>query len=294
MSVPGEPFHRRAGTMARDGFELVLTPEDAGWGHASLRIAALPAGGACTVPTARDEVLVVALAGSAVVAVDGVDFPLHGRRDVFGGLSDVVYAPVGSTVVVRSEAGGRFAVAGARATRRFEPCRVAAAALPVELRGAGSCSRQVVDLCTPESVPADRLIACEVYTPAGNWSSYPPHKHDEAGPGETVLEEIYYFEVANGPSAPGAGYQRVYGGGRRDIDVLAEVRSGDVVLVPYGWHGPTMAMPGYDLYHLNVMAGPGSVRAWRVCLDADHAWVAQTWAGQAVDPRLPLAVAPAE
>ena len=130
-------------------------------------------------------------------------------------------------------------------------------AVPVELRGAGQASRQVNNFCTPEAFEADKLIACEVLTPAGNWSSYPPHKHDEARDGESELEEIYYFEVADGPAGPGIGYQRVYGHASAEIDVLAEVRTGDVVVIPHGWHGPSMAVPGYDLYYLNVMAGPG-------------------------------------
>ena len=104
--------------------------------------------------------------------------------------------------------GGRFALPAARATRRLAVPVQPAGKVPVELRGAGSCSRQVNNFCTPEAFEADQLIACEVLTPAGNWSSYPPHKHDEDRPGESVLEEIYYFEVR--PAAAMA-YQRVYG-----------------------------------------------------------------------------------
>ena len=97
-----------------------------------------------------------------------------------------------------------------------------------------------------------------------------------------MLEEIYYFEV-DGDDGP--GYQRVYGlGPGPEIDVLAEVRTGDVVLIPHGWHGPSMAAPGYDLYYLNVMAGPGDERAWRICDDPAHAWVRDTWADQADRP----------
>ncbi|MEO7235010.1 MAG: 5-deoxy-glucuronate isomerase, partial [Lapillicoccus sp.] len=155
---------------------------------------------------------------------------------------------------------------------------------------------------TPGVLDAERLIACEVVTPAGNWSSYPPHKHDEHRAGvESELEEIYYVEVqpeTGAPATPGAdpiGYLRVYGTGDRQIDVLAEVRSGDVVLVPFGWHGPAMAVPGYDLYYLNVMAGPvhdGAERAWLICDDPAHGWVRETWATQDVDPRLPLGGTP--
>jgi 5-deoxy-glucuronate isomerase len=165
--------------------------------------------------------------------------------------------------------------------------------VPVELRGAGSCSREVRNFGVPAVLDADSIIACEVLTPAGNWSSYPPHKHDEEREGvETELEEIYYFEVQPAgpvpPSADPVGYQRVYGTEERPIDVFAEVRSGDVVLVPHGWHGPSMAAPGYDLYYLNVMAGPGTSRAWLICDDPSHGWVRGTWEGMAVDPRLPF------
>jgi 5-deoxy-glucuronate isomerase len=135
----------------------------------------------------------------------------------------------------------------------------------------------------------------EVLTPSGNWSSFPPHKHDEDREGEAELEEIYYFEIGHGGGNPGVGYQRVYPSGPdRETDVLAEVRSGDVVLIPDGWHGPSMAVPGYDMYYLNVMAGPSPDRAWLICDDPAHAWVRGTWEQQPVDPRLPLYRAPQE
>ena len=158
--------------------------------------------------------------------------------------------------------------------------------VPVELRGAGACSRQVNNYCLPGTFDAEQLLVCEVLTPGGNWSSYPPHKHDEARPGqESELEEIYYFRIAG---EDGFAYQRVYGTQDRPIDVLAEVRSGDTVLIPHGWHGPSIAAPGYDLYYLNVMAGPGQDRAWLICDDPAHGWVRETWRSQDVDDRLPF------
>ena len=197
----------------------------------------------------------------------GPDQPL-GARPVEGGADLGVWAPR-----VRS-----------LAVRLGDP----AAEVPVELRGAGQASRQVNNVCTPASFPADKMIVVEVLTPGGNWSSYPPHKHDEAGPAESELEEIYYFEVSATSGTRGVGYQRVYGRPGRPVDVLAEVRTGDVVLVPHGWHGPSMAAPGYDLYYLNVMAGPGAERAWLITDDPAHAWVRQTWTGTPVDDRLPF------
>ena len=262
-----------------------ITPEDAGWGYSGLRIVRLAAGGEYRGDTGPDELVVLPLAGSCTVEAGSEGAALAGRDDVFEAVSDLAYVPRSTRLTITSEAGGRFALATARARRALPFRYIAAKDVPIELRGAGNCSRQVINFATPDVLDADRLIACEVITPSGNWSSYPPHKHDEDRPGvETPLEEIYYFEVAGG----GMAYQRVYG---PDIDVLAEVRSGDAVLIPHGWHGPSMATPGYDLYYLNVMAGPAE-RTWLICDDPAHAWVRDTWVNQVADPRLPMTEAP--
>ncbi|HSK27116.1 MAG TPA: 5-deoxy-glucuronate isomerase, partial [Jiangellales bacterium] len=259
-----------------------------GWGWSSLRVLELPPRGSHRLQTGEEEMVVLPLAGSCTVTVDGELYELAGRRSVVTGVTDRVYLPRDAEVVVDSAAGGRFALPGARCSRRLAPRYRAAADVPVEVRGAGSCSRQVNNFCAADTFEADRLIAVEVLTPAGNWSSYPPHKHDEDRPGEeSELEEVYYFEVAAGPAGPGFAMHRVYGTEQRPVDVLAEVRTGDVVLVPHGWHGPSVAAPGYDLYYLNVMAGPGE-RVWQICDDPAHAWVRSTWDDQDPDPRLPL------
>jgi 5-deoxy-glucuronate isomerase len=277
--------HLRQGTAGADGFALEITPESAGWGFSGLRILELEVGGAHAFATDEDELIVLPLAGGCSVVADGNTFALAGREDVFSGVTDFLYVPISSNVEVASAGGGRFALLSARADRRLEARHVRAHQVPVELRGAGSASRQVNNFCSPEAFAADRLIAVEVLTPAGNWSSYPPHKHDEDVPGvETALEEIYYFEVAG----DGFAYQRVYASGpEHQIDVCAEVHSGDAIVMPHGYHGPSMAAPGYDLYYLNVMAGPGE-RAWRFRDDPAHAWIRATWAEQDVDPRLPM------
>jgi 5-deoxy-glucuronate isomerase len=284
-------LHLPAGTARESPYSVAITPEQAGWGHAGLRILELPAGATHRFECGPDEVLVLPLSGSCQVECEGRRFELAGRENVLTAVSDFAYAPIGSSVAVFSQTGGRFALPSARSRRRLAPRYMAASEVLVELRGAGSCSRQVNNFCTPGVFETDRMIACEVLTPAGNWSSYPPHKHDEELPGETALEEIYYFEVAAGPAGAGLAYQRVYGTAERPLDVLAEVRSGDVVLVPHGWHGPSMAPPGYDLYYLNVMAGPGEERAWLITDDPAHGWVRESWRTQKVDPRLPMASA---
>jgi 5-deoxy-glucuronate isomerase len=247
--------------------------------YAHLRVIELAPAATEVLETGDEELLVLPLAGACTVRCDGETFELAGRRDVFSGVSGFAYAPRDAEVAITSAGGGRFALPSAPAQRRLAPRAVAAADVAVELRGAGQCSRQVNNFCAPEAFDADRLIAVEVLTPAGNWSSYPPHKHDTDGAHEVALEEIYYFEVARG----GIGYQRVYG----SLDVCREVRTGDTVEIPHGFHGPSMAAPGYDLYYLNVMAGPGE-RAWRFSDDPEHAWIRETWAAQAIDPRVPL------
>ena len=289
MSTQTRPdLHLRAGDAATEGCALLVTPETAGWTYSGLAVLDLVPGESRTWRTGPAETLVMSLSGSCSVTGEGESFTVTGRDGVFAGPSDFVYVPRDAEVTIASEAGGRFALPSAVCERRLPLRHQPASAVPVELRGAGAASRQVNNFCTPDAFEADALIACEVLTPGGNWSSYPPHKHDEATPTESVLEEIYYFEVAAGPAGPGLGYQRVYGHVDKQIDVLAEVRQGDVVLIPHGWHGPSMAAPGYDLYYLNVMAGPGHERAWRICDDPAHGWVRDTWAGQAVDPRLPF------
>ncbi|MEV7012480.1 5-deoxy-glucuronate isomerase [Streptosporangium sp. NPDC051022] len=263
-----------AGSATLAPWALWVTPESAGWTYAGLRLLTL-SGESVRFCTGDEEMLVLPLSGSCEVECDGVRLVLEGRTSVFHAVSDFAYLPVDTTV--RITGAGRFALPSARATRSFPVRYGAARGVPVEVRGAGHASHQVNNFCAPDAFDCDRLIAVEVLTPGGNWSSYPPHKHDSAAAGETELEEIYYFEG-------GPGYQRVYG----THDVLAEVSAGDVVLVPRGYHGPSMATPGYDLYHLSVLAGPGRKRSMVSCDDPRHAWIRSSWAEQAVDPRLPM------
>ncbi|NRQ39702.1 5-deoxy-glucuronate isomerase [Nonomuraea sp. NN258] len=269
------------GKAAAGPWAVEITPALAGWTYSGLRVADLT-GGPLSFETGGEEMLVLPLSGACTVGVAGMTFELAGRRSVFDGPSDFAYLPIGERITLTGA--GRVALPAARATRSLEPRHVPADEVPVEIRGAGQASRQVNNFCAPGVFECDKLVAVEVLTPGGNWSSYPPHKHDTQNPGEAVLEEIYYFEVAG----QGLGYQRVYSSERGLIDTLAEVSSGDVVLVPYGYHGPSMAAPGYDLYYLNVLAGPAQERSMAFCDDPRHAWIRDSWAGQDVDPRLPF------
>jgi 5-deoxy-glucuronate isomerase len=304
MSGSSSQWFLPRGSARRDGCDVLVDRSVPGWQHTGLRVVTLDAGQRWSVDEPGWEYVVLPLSGAASVACTDPAGVTHqavllGRASVFAGSTDVAYVPAGSSFEVSgTAAGSRIAICAARARDRGATTafrHITADEVPVELRGAGSCSREVRNFAVPGTLEADSIIAVEVVTPAGNWSSYPPHKHDEDRDGvEAELEEIYYFEtqVEGGAPATGrndpVGYQRVYGTAERPIDVLAEVRTGDVVLVPHGWHGPSMAAPGYDLYYLNVMAGPGDQRAWLICDDPTHGWVRQTWEGMAVDPRLPL------
>jgi 5-deoxy-glucuronate isomerase len=264
--------------------DAAITPDDAGWTYCGLTVVTLDAGETHTLSTGSAETLVLPLSGGCTVSVEDATFTVAGRESVFTSTTDFVYLPRDAVAEVSSAGGAKLAFPSSVCERRLPARYVPAANTPVELRGAGRCSRQVNNFCTPEAFEADKLIACEVLTPGGNWSSYPPHKHDETRDGECELEEIYYFEVAK----DGMGYQRVYGTQDRPIDVLEEVHTDDVVLIPHGWHGPSMATPGYDLYYLNVMAGPGENREWLIRDDPAHGWIRETWHDEKVDPRLPF------
>lgn len=295
--VPGlvgrsAPCYLPAGTTASETYSVSVGPAEAGWSYSWLRVVEVPPSGAVEVSTDGWEMIVLPLAGGCTVECGAFEAELTGRRSVFDRVSDFAYVPRETVARLASADGARLAIPAARAEHKLPARYGRAEDVPVEIRGAGPCSRQVNNFASPDGFETDRLVSVEVLTPGGNWSSYPPHKHDEVRDGEAVLEELYYFEVTGGAAsgAPGpGGYQRVYRSGpEHEIDVLAEVSSGDVVLVPYGYHGPSMAAPGYDLYYLNVLAGPSPVRTMAFCDDPAHAWVRQSWAGQPIDARLPM------
>ena len=280
----GARLHLPSGTAGEGADPLVITPERASWSFAGLRVLRLAAGERRRVETGDQEVLVLPLSGGCVVRCGDAEFELAGRRSVWTRVTDFAYAPRDSTVEVSSGGGGEFAIPSARARRRLAPAYGPAERVPVEVRGAGVATRQVTNLCAPDAFLADRLVAVEVLTPAGNWSSYPPHKHDEAREGEAILEEIYYFRIRGDH---GFGVHRTY---TKDgeIDETVTVRDGDAFLVPRGYHGPCVAAPDHDMYYLNVLAGPAPERSMAFCDDPDHGWVRQAWPSRRPDPRVPM------
>lgn len=285
------------GELTRDGWESVVETGSENWKYAGFRVAELN-GNSVSLDAEKLERIILPLNGSFTVTyqLEG-DSGVHtqvliGRKSVFHGTSDSLYLPTGTSATISGH--GRVSVSEAPTENIFPLNYMTAEETPVEIRGAGRSTRQVQNFGTPAALKADRFIVCEVITPAENWSSYPPHKHDEDIPGhESHLEEVYYFETAvtRGATAPDnadpIGYMRNYGSSAGEIDTLEEVRTGDIGLVPFGWHGPCMAAPGYDLYYLNVMAGPSEERIWLISDDPAHAWVRETWNDQEPDPRLP-------
>src|SRR6266852_4322589 len=201
------------------------------------------------------------------------------RKDVFDGFPYALYLPAANAVTFTAETVCEIAECRVPSEARLEPRLVTPGDVVSSLRGGGNASRQIVDVMTP-AFPADKLMVIEVYTPGGNWSSYPPHKHDVHNPpAEVDLDEIYYYRM----NRPGAfAHQRLYSSDRQR-DTVVTVHDGDAVLVHEGYH-PVVAGSGYDTYYLNFIAG--SARSLAITEDPIHTWIRSSW--KDVDPRLPL------
>lgn len=256
---------------ASTGREIVnVTPERAGWTHVGFRAVRLAAGETETVNTSTRELCLVVLTGTVTVTVDGQTYKkLGSRTSVFDKVSPAaVYVPGGKTVVVLAETDAELGLCSAptgntpHAVRVIDP-----ASMRRSVRGQGTNTRYVCDVLPHDDPTAAHLLVVEVITPASHSSSYPPHKHDiEQPPLETLLEETYYHRL-NPPQ--GFAFQRVYTDDRT-LDEACAVENHDVVMVPRGYH-PVTAPHGYDLYYLNVMAGPN--RFWVFKNDPAHEWM---------------------
>ena len=274
-----------------------LTPEAAHWTYCGLRVLDLAPDETASLVLDGSEAVVLPLSAEAVeVTVDDESFVLQGRSSVFARVSDFVYAGLNSKISMQCVGGGQVAVASAKCTRELPAAYGPAERVAVEVRGGGQATRQITNFMSPEAwEAADRLMCVEVYTPDGNWSSYPPHKHDDSPECEVNNEEIYYFRIGDAGtshySKVGFGMHRTYSDGPDGFDQNVTVRDGDVFLVPRGYHGPCIAAPGYDMYYLNVLAGPGGQRSMAFCDDPDHHWIRATWSDDELDGRCPLVTA---
>ena len=250
-----------------DGVGHRITPESAGWRYVGFETRALKERARSALDTAEREICAVLLAGKARIVAEGFDSGAIGeRRNMFDGLPWSAYLPPHTAATIEAQGDCEVALCSAPATGRLKPRVIRPDDVEAFVRGKGSNARFIRNIL-PETAEAESLLVVEVITPAGNWSSYPPHKHDrDALPDETYLEETYYHRLK---PPQGFAFQRVYTDDR-SLDETLTVADGDVVLVPRGYH-PVGAPYGYDLYYLNTMAGPK--RLWRFHNDPAHAWL---------------------
>lgn len=279
MTKPKNIF-RSSNIPQNEGGELVhLTRDHAGWDWMSFFVRRVNPGEVFHAETVREEAIFVLLGGTCSADWGQGVKRIGKRKDVFDGFPFALYLPSGSGVVFTAETMCEIAECRAPSEARMEPRLITPSDVVSSLRGGGNASRQIVDIIGP-GFPGDKLMAIEVYTPGGNWSSYPPHKHDVHNPpGEVDLDEIYYYRIRQ---PEGFAFQHLYSGPDGGEQTL-KPRDGDTVLVHSGYH-PVVAGPGYDVYYLNFLAG--SSRALAVTEDPNHVWIRSTW--KDTDPRLPL------
>jgi 5-deoxy-glucuronate isomerase len=265
--------HQRSGELLR------FTREEAGWEWMSFIVRRLLPAEAVSLRTDDEEMALVLLAGKCTADWGQGKAPIGGRKNVFDGLPYALYLPSGNSVVLEAETLCEIAECRVPSTVPLAPRLITPGDVSSNLRGGENASRQIVDVI-PTGFPADKLVVIEVYTPGGNWSSYPPHKHEVHNPpNEADLDEIYYYRM-NDPRA--FAFQNLYSSDYARSSVL-KVYDGDVVLVRDGYH-PVVAGPGYDCYYLNFLAGTS--RSMMVTEDPHHVWLRSSW--KQPDPRLPL------
>ena len=271
--------HSQNLAAGKSGELLHLSRQKAGWEWMSFFVRRLQPDNTYQAATEQEEAVFVLLGGTCHADWGQGRQRIGKRANVFDGFPYTFYLPAGKSVSFTAETTCEIAECRAPSTARLEPKLITPADVATSLRGGGNASRQIVDVITP-AFPADKLIAIEVYTPGGNWSSYPPHKHDVHNPpAEVDLDEIYYYRMKD----PGAfAFQHLYSGGNSGGQTV-QTHDGDAVLVRSGFH-PVVAGPGYDVYYLNFLAG--SARTMAVTEDPQHVWIRSTW--KDIDPRLPL------
>ena len=270
-----------------------VTPQLAGWDYISFQLRRLPANHSRTFATGEREIAIVVLSGRLGIESNRGSWSHIGERDsVFTGLPYAMYLPRHTSFAVNAESDCEYAVAQAPTDQDHQPQLVTPGDVEIEIRGGDNATRQINSIIPP-GFPCHRLVIVEVYTPGGNWSSYPPHKHDIHKTDRTGkileadLEEIYFYKLDH---PQGFAFQRIYTAPESPlhragfpIDAVLLARNNDVVLVPEGYH-PVSSPPGYTTYYLNVLAG--SAQSLANSEDPDHAWVKQHYKSR--DPRVPL------
>ncbi len=285
---------RPARSAADPALLLDITPARAGWEFISFQVRRFARGDTWSFASGDHELALVDLTGRYTVTSNRGEWSgVGGRSSVFSGGAHALYLPRGTEFRVTAEEAGELAVTWVPTDRDHEPWLIRPGEVTRSIRGGDNVSRQINELLPPGS-PVHRLVLVEVYTPSGNWSSYPPHKHDRhvVDPASGVLleadlEEVYYYRIDR---PEGYAYQRVYTDecsplhqAGEPIDALIRAEDGTAVLVPEGYH-PVVSAPGYTTYYLNVLAGSAQSLANQD--DPKFGWVKQTYRGR--DERLPL------
>ena len=275
-------FHSSPLPAPRTGTAIDITPRRAHWRYVHFAVRHIAAGKTWKSDTGKNECCLVLLGGHCRVDADGTTYGLGPRRDVFSDYPHAMYLPRHTAFRVTADAATELGDGRAPARATFPARVIRPEDCGFEIRGGGNATRQIVDIMPP-AFAADRLLVCEVFTPAGNWSSYPPHKHDvDRPPGEVKLEETYYYRFA-GADPNAYGIQRLYDKRR---DQTLTVRHGDVVLIRNGYH-PFVTAYGYNAYYLNVLAGTR-----RSMAASDDPRYAAFRAWPAPDPRVPVVPPP--
>ena len=280
MRERGSVVHSVQLSPNESGELLHLTREQAQWEWMSFFVRRVQPGDVYRTRTAQEEAAFVLLGGTCVADWGQGKKRIGKRKNVFDGLPHALYLPRGNEAMFTAETACEIAECRVPSEARLEPRLITPNEVGSSLRGGGNASRQIVDIIRPD-FPADKLVVIEVYTPGGNWSSYPPHKHDVHNPpAEVDLDEIYYYRMDH----PKGGFalQRLYAPDNSH-DFTVRTMDGDAVLVRSGFH-PVVAGPGYNIYYLNFLAGTSRVLA--VTEDPTHVWLKSTW--KDTDPRLPL------
>ena len=280
MSTQENVVHSRILAGAQSGELLRFSREEVQWEWMSMSARRLKQGEVYSTSTKEEEAAFVILGGKCTAGWGIGEQSIGERKDVFDGLPYCLYLPSANAVTFKAESVCEIAECRVPSHAKLEPKLITPREVVSGLRGGGNASRQIVDIIVP-AFPADKLVVIEVYTPGGNWSSYPPHKHDVHNPpAEVDLDEIYYYRIKR--PATGFALQRLYSGDHSS-DVTIRAKDGDAVLVRSGFH-PVVAGPGYDVYYLNFLAGTS--RTLAVTEDPSHVWLKSTW--NETDPRLPL------
>ncbi len=276
--------HSRRLPPDASGVLLDIAPEQAGWPLIHFTVRQLAAGTSWELHTGRHEVCLVLLAGHCRVRWDGREwYELGPRASVFDAYPHAAYCAAGTRVEVVAQHRTELADCRSPSSASMAPQIVPPDSCGLEIRGGGNATRQIVDILPP-AFPADRLLVCEVFTPAGNWSSYPPHKHDvDNPPAEVDLDEVYYFRLRD---PDGYAFQRLYTADG-SFDRTFTVTDGDLLLIHEGYH-PFVTAFGYDAYYLNVLAG--SRRSMAAADDPRYARIRAAWPPP--DPRVPIVAPP--